>query len=44
MIGRTKADAPEVDGVAYLSNAEHLQPGDIVSARITGADAYDFVR
>ena len=41
MIGRTKADAPEVDGVAYLSNAEHLQPGDIVSARITGADAYD---
>ena len=41
MIGRTKADAPEVDGVVYLSNASHLQPGDIIRADITDADAYD---
>ena len=41
MFARTKADAPEVDGMVYLDNAEHLRPGDIVSARITDADEYD---
>ena len=41
MIARTKADAPDVDAVVYLDNATHLKPGDIVSAKITGADDYD---
>ena len=41
MLGRSKADAPEVDGIVYLDNASHLRPGDIVSARITDADEYD---
>lgn len=41
MIGRTKADAPEVDGVVYLSDAGALKSGDIVAARITDADDYD---
>lgn len=41
VIGRTKADAPEVDGVVYLTDADHLQPGDIISARIDDADEYD---
>ena len=41
MFARTKADAPEVDGMVYLDNALHLKPGDIVSARITDADKYD---
>ena len=41
MIARTKADAPEVDGVVYLANAAHLIPGDIIRAKITGADHYD---
>ncbi len=41
MIGRTKADAPEVDGVVYLADARHLQQGDIVRARIVDADTYD---
>ena len=41
MFARTKADAPEVDGMVYLDNASHLKPGDIVSARITDADEYD---
>jgi len=39
-LGRTKADAPEVDGVAYLSGVG-LKAGDIVRAKITDADAYD---
>jgi len=41
MIGRTKADAPDVDGVVYLTDADHLQPGDIISAKIDDADEYD---
>ena len=41
MIARTKADAPEVDGVVYLANAVDLTPGDIISAKITDADHYD---
>jgi len=41
MIARTKADAPEVDGVVYLANAAHLKSGDIVSAKIKDADHYD---
>ena len=41
MVARTKADAPEVDGVVYLANAAHLIPGDIIRAKITGADHYD---
>lgn len=40
-IARSKADAPEVDGVVYLDGAGGLTPGDIVSARITDADDYD---
>ncbi|MBY9067776.1 30S ribosomal protein S12 methylthiotransferase RimO [Hyphomonas sp. WL0036] len=41
MIGRTQADAPEVDAVVYLDNASHLKPGEIIKAEITGADDYD---
>jgi len=41
MLGRSKADAPEIDGVVYLANASHLKQGDIVSARINDADEYD---
>ena len=41
MIGRTKADAPEVDAVVYLEDATHLKPGDIVPVEIDGADDYD---
>ena len=40
-LARTQADAPEVDGVVYLESADALQAGDIVSAKITQADAYD---
>ena len=38
---RTRADAPEIDGVVHLTGAQGLRQGDIVEARITRADAYD---
>lgn len=41
MIGRTRADAPEVDGVVYLSGTDGLEAGDIIRVKITGADDYD---
>ncbi|MEQ9314200.1 MAG: TRAM domain-containing protein, partial [Henriciella sp.] len=41
MLGRSKADAPEIDGVVYLENAGHLSAGDIVSVQVTDADEYD---
>ena len=40
-IGRTNADAPDIDGVVYLAGAEGLQPGDLVEAQITAADGHD---
>ncbi len=40
-IGRTKGDAPEIDGVVLIGNGQHLQPGEIVSVEIEAADAYD---
>ena len=40
-IGRSKADAPEVDAVVYVASRNALRSGDIVNVRITGADDYD---
>lgn len=40
-IGRTRGDAPEIDGVVHLPGYTELHPGDWVTAEITGADAYD---
>ena len=40
-LARSKADAPEIDGVVYLKSDAAIAPGDIVRARITNADAYD---
>jgi ribosomal protein S12 methylthiotransferase len=42
-VGRTKADAPEIDGVVYLQDAEGLNPGDFVDVQILGADGHDLV-
>lgn len=42
-IGRTKADAPEIDGQVVLSEGGDLEPGMIVEARIIAADHYDLV-
>ena len=40
-IGRTVADAPEIDGVVHLPGVTELNAGDWVEADITGADDYD---
>ncbi|QDL97385.1 30S ribosomal protein S12 methylthiotransferase RimO [Rhodopseudomonas palustris] len=39
--GRSKADAPEIDGAVYLSSRRPLRIGEIVAAKIDRADAYD---
>ncbi|MBV4396288.1 30S ribosomal protein S12 methylthiotransferase RimO [Advenella alkanexedens] len=40
-IGRSSADAPEIDGCVYLSSEKTLKPGDLVRAVVTDADEYD---
>jgi ribosomal protein S12 methylthiotransferase len=39
--GRSKADAPEIDGEAHLRDAGHLSPGDIVSFHVEDSDEHD---
>jgi ribosomal protein S12 methylthiotransferase len=39
--GRTKGDAPEIDGSAYVTSRRPLKVGEIVTAKIERADAYD---
>ncbi len=40
-VGRSKGDAPEIDGKVHLQHRFPVRVGDIVTAKITGADAYD---
>ncbi|HEV2571830.1 MAG TPA: 30S ribosomal protein S12 methylthiotransferase RimO [Beijerinckiaceae bacterium] len=40
-VGRSKADAPEIDGKVYVASRRPLRVGDIVSVKIERADAYD---
>jgi ribosomal protein S12 methylthiotransferase len=43
-MGRSMADAPEIDGRVYLpagKGAKRLKPGDVLTARVTAADEYD---
>lgn len=42
-IARTKADAPEIDGVVYLQDAEGLNPGDFVDVKILAASGHDLI-
>jgi ribosomal protein S12 methylthiotransferase len=39
--GRSRADAPEIDGAVYLASRRSLKVGEIVTARIERADEYD---
>ena len=39
--GRSKSDAPEIDGKVFMSSRRPLRPGDIVSVKIERSDAYD---
>ncbi|GGD55104.1 30S ribosomal protein S12 methylthiotransferase RimO [Lacimicrobium alkaliphilum] len=40
-IGRSYADAPEIDGMVYLNGDTELKPGDLVRVTIEHADEYD---
>lgn len=40
-VGRTYADAPEIDGQVHLEGATDLSPGDMVMAHIDKSDDYD---
>ena len=40
-IGRSSADAPEIDGSVYVSSDRELKPGDLVRVRVTESDEYD---
>ncbi|EHK90035.1 30S ribosomal protein S12 methylthiotransferase RimO [Aggregatibacter actinomycetemcomitans] len=43
VIGRSMADAPEIDGVVYVENQSQsaVNIGDVISVTITDADEYD---
>ena len=43
IIGRSKADAPEVDGLVYVDNLSgiNVKVGDIIKVTITNSDEYD---
>ena len=40
-IGRSMADAPEIDGVVYLNEEKSVHVGDIVQVEIEHSDEYD---
>jgi ribosomal protein S12 methylthiotransferase len=40
-IGRSRGDAPEIDGNVFLNGDTDVAVGDIVTARVEHADAYD---
>jgi ribosomal protein S12 methylthiotransferase len=39
--GRSKADAPEIDGEVHLRDAAHLRPGDITRVLVEESDEHD---
>lgn len=41
IIARSKADAPEIDGLVYLSPNKTVKIGDFVNAKINNSDEYD---
>jgi ribosomal protein S12 methylthiotransferase len=40
-VARSYADAPEIDGLVYVVDGEHLQPGEFAEVVITDSDAHD---
>lgn len=41
LVGRSKADAPGIDGQVYVTSDGTVKIGDIVRVRVTDGDAYD---
>lgn len=42
-VGRTKSDAPDIDGVCYVTSDRPLAPGDFVEVEIRGNEAHDLI-
>ena len=42
-VGRIEIQAPDVDGLTYLENADGVKEGDMISVRIAQGFAYDLV-
>ena len=42
-VGRIEIQAPDVDGLTYLEDAQGVQPGDMIPVRIAQGFAYDLV-
>jgi len=42
-VARSKADAPEIDGIVTIVDGANLKPGCLVKVRIESADEYDLV-
>ena len=40
-VGRSSADAPEIDGSVFVESDTLLKPGDLIRARVTDSDEYD---
>jgi len=40
-IGRSEADAPEIDGIVRVKAAKGVKPGDFLAVRITAANDHD---
>jgi len=40
-IARSKADAPEIDGLVYLNSETNHQAGDIIDVKIIASDEHD---
>ncbi|TAH72157.1 MAG: 30S ribosomal protein S12 methylthiotransferase RimO [Anaerolineaceae bacterium] len=42
-VGRTYMDGPQVDGYIFINSEEELMSGDIIEAKVTGANNYDLI-
>jgi ribosomal protein S12 methylthiotransferase len=40
-VGRSSADAPEIDGVVHIEDGSKLKPGDWVQVKVLRSDAHD---
>ena len=43
LIGRSSADAPEIDGVVYIETKEHIAPGTIVKVEVRSTTEHDLI-
>lgn len=39
--GRTRGQAPDIDGIVFLNRQARAQSGEIITARVTGTSGYD---